>query len=531
MGIGIYLSTRRNTRPREEHGSAKWGEAAAVNRKYADKRFCENKILTQHVRIGFNAHTHRRNLNVMIVGGSGSGKTRFYAKPNVMQTAASSLVILDPKGEIARDTGHLLKASGMEVKVLDLINMHRSHCYNPFVYLRDDNDVQRLVTNLFKSTTPKGAQTQDPFWDTAASMLLLALMFYLKYEAPPDEQNFSMVMEMLRAGDVREDDDSYQSPLDELFDRLEMRNENHIAVKYYRDYRSGSAKTLKSIQITLAARLEKFNLESLAALTVTDELDLESIGEKRTVLFIIIPDNDSSFNFLVSILYTQLFQQLFYSADHKHGGSLPTHVHFLMDEFANVSLPDDFDKILSVMRSRGVSVSIILQNMAQLKALFEKQWESIVGNCDSFLFLGSGGADTTTPKMVSELLGKETLDTNTYGKSTGRNGNYSTNYQITGRELLTPDEVRMLDNRYALLFIRGELPILDDKYDILRHPNVGGTADGKAGRFMHGEVTESVATLVFDEDIDPAKLPEVTLPDGEEYELLSEEDLENLFNV
>jgi type IV secretion system protein VirD4 len=525
MGIGIYLSTKRNTRHREEHGSAKWGDVSSVNRKYADKRFTENKILTQHVRIGFNAKKHRRNLNVLVCGGSGAGKTRFYCKPNAMN-CNTSMVILDPKGEITRDVGYLLKKSGMVVKVLDLINMERSHCYNPFVYLKTDNDVQRLVTNLFKSTTPKGSQTQDPFWDTAASMLLLALVFYLKYEAPPDEQNFPMVMEMLRAGEVREDDDSYQSPLDELFDRLEMRSPDHIAVKYYRDYRSGSAKTLKSIQITLAARLEKFNLESLASLTVTDELELESIGEKKTALFIIIPDNDSSFNFLASILYTQLFQQLFYSADHKYGSSLPVHIHFLMDEFANVSLPDDFDKILSVMRSRGVSVSIILQNMAQLKALFEKQWESIVGNCDEFLYLG--GNEQSTHKYVSELLGKETLDTNTYGKSTGRNGNYSTNYQISGRELLTPDEVRMLDNRYALLFIRGERPIIDEKYDILRHPNVEGTADGKAERFQHGDVTDMVATLVFDPDIDPADLPELETADTD-YELLSEEDLENKF--
>jgi len=358
-------------------------------------------------------------------------------------------------------------------------------------------------------------------------MLLMALIFYLKYEAPEDEKNFAMVMEMLRYGDVREDDDSYQSPLDELYDRLEMRDPDHIAVKYYRDYRSGSGKTLKSIQITLASRLEKFNLESLAALSATDELDLGDIGEKKTVLFIIIPDNDSSFNFLVSILYTQLFQQLFYSADHKHGGLLPVHVHFLMDEFANVSLPDDFDKILSVMRSRGLSVSIILQNLAQLKALFEKQWESIIGNCDEFLYLG--GNEKSTHQYVSELLGKETLDTNTYGKSTGRQGNYSTNYQMTGRELLTPDEVRMLDNRYALLFIRGERPILDEKFDILRHPNIADTADGKAARFVHGKIMGSVATLVFDEDIDPARLTEFEIPDTD-YELLSEEDLQEQFN-
>ena len=527
MAIGIYLSTRRNTRPREEHGSAKWGEAVTVNRKYSDKRFTQNKILTQSVRIGLDGKKHRRNLNVLVCGGSGSGKTRYYAKPNAMQSN-TSMVILDPKGEITRDTGQLLVKSGMEVKVLDLINMERSHCYNPFVYLTSDNDVQRLVTNLFKATTPKGSQTQDPFWETAASMLLMALVFYLHYEAPPDEQNFSMVMEMLRSADVREEDEMYQSPLDELFERLEMRNPDHIAVKYYHDYRAGSGKTLKSIQITLAARLEKFNLESLAALTVTDELDLASLGEKKTALFVIIPDNDTSFNFLVSILYTQLFQQLFYSADHRHDGSLPVHVHLIMDEFANVSLPEDFDKILSVMRSRSVSVSIILQNMAQLKALFEKQWESIVGNCDEFLYLG--GNEQSTHKYVSELLGKETLDTNTYGKSTGRNGNYSTNYQMAGRELLTPDEVRMLDNRYALLFVRGERPIMDEKFDIMRHPSVGGTADGKAGAYRHGTVTESIAALMFDEQADLAKLPEFTLPEGEYYELFSEEDLEQLFN-
>jgi len=531
MGIGIYFSTRRNYRKGVEHGSAKWGDAAAVNRKYRNKAFADNKILTQNVRIGLDGRKHRRNLNILICGGSGAGKTRFYAKPNVMQ-ANTSMVILDPKGEIARDTGRLLKEKGMEVKVLDLINMWKSFCYNPFVYLNDDNDVQRLVTNLFKSTTPKGSQTQDPFWDTAASMLLLALIFFLKHEAPEEEQNFPMVMEMLRAGEVREEDDSYQSPLDELFERLEMDNPDHIAVKYYKDYRSGSAKTLKSIQITLAARLEKFNLESLASLTATDELNLGSLGEKKTALFIIIPDNDSSFNFLVSILYTQLFQQLFYTADHKYGGSLPVHVHFVMDEFANVSLPDDFDKILSVMRSRSVSVSIILQNIAQLKALFEKQWESIMGNCDEFLYLG--GNETSTHKLISEsFLGKETLDTNTYGKSTGRNGNYSTNYQQSGRELLTPDEVRMLDNRYALLFVRGERPIIDFKYDILKHPDVALTADGRAEPYNHGEVKNAIATITLEKMVRTNKDSDESIESSQEpespYALFSEEDLEQLF--
>ena len=521
MGIGIYFSTRRNYRRREEHGSAKWGDANAVNKKYAQFPKSENKLMTQNVSIGLNAKKHRRNLNTLVCGGSGAGKTRFYCKPNLMQ-ANTSFVVLDPKGEIVRDVGKLLEAKGYEIKVLDMISMEKSHCYNPFVYLRSDNDIQRLVTNLFKSTTPKGSQSNDPFWDTAASMLLLALVFYLHYEAPEDEQNFAMVMEMLRAGAIEDEEEPRPSPLDNLFSELEYENPEHIALKYYHSYHSGSAKTLKSIQITLAARLEKFNLESLAALTTADELELETLGEKKTALFALIPDNDTSFNFLVSILYTQLFQQLFYSADHIHGGSLPIPVHFVMDEFANVSLPDDFDKILSVMRSRSVSVSIILQNLAQLKALFEKQWESIVGNCDEFLYLG--GNEQSTHKYVSELLGKSTIDTNTYGKSSGRSGNYSTNYQISGRELLTPDEVRLLDNQYAILFIRGERPVLDFKYDILKHPNVALTADGKAGVYRHGEVKSDVATIELF-SFDKNKAPETEVAETN-YELLSDEDFE-----
>ena len=525
LAVGVILSSRRNYRRGEEHGSAKWGSARTVNRKYRAAAPEDNKIFTQNVRMGLDGRKHRRNLNTVVVGGSGAGKTRFYAKPNLCQ-ANTSFTVLDPKGELLRSTGHLLRQKGYEVRVLDLLNMEKSHCYNPFVYLRDDNDVQRLVTNLFKSTTPKGSQSNDPFWDTAASMLLLALIFYLKYEAPPDEQNFPMVMEMLRAADVREDCDEYTSPLDELFERLEMREPDHIAVKYYKDYHSGSAKTLKSIQITLAARLEKFNLSSLAALTATDELDLPSLGEKKVALFALIPDNDTSFNFLVSILYTQLFQQLFYLADHKYGGSLPVPVHFLMDEFSNVSLPEDFSKILAVMRSRNVFVSIILQNVAALKALFEKEWESILGNCDEFLYLG--GNETSTHKLISEsYLGKSTIDTNTYGKSSGRNGNYSTNYQFSGRELLTPDEVRMLDNRYALLFIRGERPVMDEKYDILKHPNIALTEDGGAAPYEHGGTENAVATLSF-AGVDAETLfePNEPIPD---YELLSDEDIEALF--
>lgn len=525
IAILIYYSSRKNYRRNEEYGSAKWGRATKICKKYIDKNNNNSKILTQNVQIGLDGRKHRRNLNVLICGGSGAGKTRFYAKPNIMQCNCS-FVILDPKGEILRDTGGLLEHKGYEVKVLDLINMDKSHCYNPFVYLKDDNDVQRLVTNLFKSTTPKGSQSNDPFWDTAASMLLLSLIFYLWYEAPEEEQNFTMVMEMLRAGDVKEDDDMYLSPLDLLFEKLENTNPDHIALKYYKDYHSGSAKTLKSIQITLASRLEKFNLRSLSMLTMTDELELSSLGEKKTALFALIPDNDTSFNFIVSILYTQLFQQLFYVADHKYKGSLPVPVHFVMDEFANVSLPDDFDKILSVMRSRQVSVSIILQNLAQLKSLFEKQWESIVGNCDEFLYLG--GNEQSTHKYVSELLGKENLDLNTYGKSHGRNGNYSTNYQQTGRELLTPDEVRMLDNKYAILFIRGERPIKDLKYDILKHPNLEYTTDGKAKAYEHGKINNAIATIEVDYNIDNYNFTDIE-EIAKDYEIISSEDIESYF--
>ena len=499
LSLAMYFTTRKNYRKREEYGSAKWGSARLVNKKYSDKDKFKNKLLTQNVAIGLDGRKHRRNLNTLVCGGSGAGKTRFYCKPNLMQ-CNTSFVVLDPKGEMLRDEGNLLEKEGYEIRVLDLINMEKSHCYNPFVYIKNDNDVQRLVTNLFKSTTPKGSQSSDPFWDTSSAMLLSSLIFYLWYEAPEDEQNFTMVMEMLRAGEVKEDDDMYLSPLDILFERLEARNPDHIAVKYYRDYHSGSAKTLKSIQITLASRLEKFNLKSLASLTITDELNLDMLGEKKMALFALIPDNDTSFNFIVSILYTQLFQQLFYVADHKYRGRLPVHVHFLMDEFANVSLPDDFDKILSVMRSREVSVSIILQNLAQLKSLFEKQWESIVGNCDEFLYLG--GNEQSTHKYVSELIGKETMDYDTYGKSLGNSGSYSTNYQIGGRELMTPDEVRMLDNKYAILFIRGERPVKDLKYDILKHPRVIDTADGKGEIYEHDNIKHSIGTITIDYDFD-----------------------------
>lgn len=511
MGIGIYFSTKRNTRFKEEHGSAKWGLTSAVNRKYRHRNARKNKILSQNVRIGLNGRKHKRNLNVLVVGGSGSGKTRCYAKPNVMQ-ANTSYVILDPKGEILRDTGNLLEAKGYEVRVLDLINMEYSHCYNPFAYLHDDKDVMKLVTNLIRNTTPKGSNTNDPFWERSETALLEALILYLLYQAPPEEQNFPMIMEMIAAAEVREEDESYQSPLGELFERLEMKDPENLAVKQYHIFKLAAGKTAKSILVSLGVRLEKFNLSSIAGITTADEMELSTLGEKKTALFAVIPDNDSSFNFIVGMLYTQLFQNLMYVADYKYGGRLPIHVHFVMDEFANVALPDEFDKLLSTMRSREISVSIILQNLAQLKALFKDTWESIVGNCDEFLYLG--GNEQSTHKYVSELLGKETLDTNTYGLSRGHNGSYSTNYQQTGRELYTPDEVRMMDNREAILFIRGERPVEDEKYDLMKHPLVSLTTDGGAKPYQHGRTKYALdwRSVMLD-------------PNGD-YDLLSEEEIE-----
>lgn len=514
LGVGIYLSSLRNYRKKEEYGSAKWGNTKQVNKKYADPKYFENKLLSQNVRIGLDGKKHRRNLNTIVIGGSGAGKTRFYGKPNIMQ-CNTSFVTLDPKGEILRDTGYLLEKEGYVIKVMDLINMNKSHCYNPFEYIHDDKDVLKLITNLIRNTTPKGSQTNDPFWEKSETALLEGLCLFLLHEAPKEEQNFTMMMEMIAAADVREDDEYYISPLDRLFNDLQREKPNSLAVKQYNIYKQAAGKTAKSILISVGVRLAAFNLESIASITSTDELELEKVGERKTAIFAVIPDNDSTFNFLVGMLYTQLFQTLYYQADIVHGGELPVPVHFLMDEFANVALPDEFDKLLSTMRSRQIFVSIIIQNLAQIKALYKDAWESIVGNCDELYYLG--GNEQSTHKFISEYLGKETLDTNTYGKSSGKSGSYSTNYQQVGRELLTADEVRLLDNDYALLFIRGERPIFDKKYDILKHPNVEYTKDGSAEAYQHGLIRHNIENW-----------QDITLTDYE-YELYSEQDLQEYF--
>lgn len=509
-GIGIFYSSQKNYRRGEEHGSARWGDARQICKKYSQKPYSQNILLTQNFRISLDTHKHRRCLNILVVGGSGAGKSRGFALPNIMQCCCS-MVITDPKAELLRKTGGLLEKKGYEVRVFDLINPDTSFCYNPFEYVHDDKDVLRLISNLIQNTTPKGSQSSDPFWEKSETALLQALMLYLLHEAPPEEQNFAMIMEMLGSAQVKEEDEDYESPLDILFDRLEMRDPDSIAVKQYHIYKQAAGKTAKSILISVGVRLAAFNLPQIAKLTNTDELDLSSMGERKVALFCCIPDADTSLNYLVGMIYSQLFQTLYYMADRVHGGALPVPVNCIMDEFPNVSLQNEFEKILATCRSRSIYCSIIIQNMSQLKALFKDSWESLVGNCDEFLYLG--GNEKETHKYVSELLGKETIDTNTYGQTKGKSGSYSTNFQQSGRELLQPDEVRMLDNQNALLFIRGERPILDAKYDLMKHPNIRYTEDGGAGPFNYAKAPLAHDDFMFDETR------------YDDYELLLDEDI------
>ena len=509
-GIGIFYSSQKNYRRGEEHGSARWGDARQICKKYSQKPYSQNILLTQNFRISLDTHKHRRCLNILVVGGSGAGKSRGFALPNIMQCCCS-MVITDPKAELLRKTGGLLEKKGYEVRVFDLINPDTSFCYNPFEYVHDDKDVLRLISNLIQNTTPKGSQSSDPFWEKSETALLQALMLYLLHEAPPEEQNFAMIMEMLGSAQVKEEDEDYESPLDILFDRLEMRDPDSIAVKQYHIYKQAAGKTAKSILISVGVRLAAFNLPQIAKLTNTDELDLSSMGERKVALFCCIPDGDTSLNYLVGMIYSQLFQTLYYMADRVHGGALPVPVNCIMDEFPNVSLPNEFEKILATCRSRSIYCSIIIQNMSQLKSLFKDSWESLVGNCDEFLYLG--GNEKETHKYVSELLGKETIDTNTYGQTKGKSGSYSTNFQQSGRELLQPDEVRMLDNQNALLFIRGERPILDAKYDLMKHPNIRYTEDGGAGPFNYAKAPLAHDDFTFDETR------------YDDYELLLDEDI------
>ena len=511
LGGIVYFGTRPNLRQGEEHGSAKWGSPKQVNAQIEQK---QSFPLTKHVRLGMDTHKHRRNLNILTLGGSGAGKTRSLALPGIMECNAS-FVVTDPKGEILSAVGHLLKEKGYTVKAFNLVDFSQSDGYNPFKYVRDDKDVLRLITNLIRNTTPKGSGGSDPFWEKAETALLESLMFYLLYEAPEEEQNFSMIMKMLSYADVREDKETYVSALDLLFKQLGDNQPMHIAVKQYRIYKQAAGKTAKSINISLAVRLAAFNMDQICSITDHDDMGISELGKQKTAIFAVIPDNDTSLSYLVGMLYTQIIQELYYQADHVYHGRLPIHVRMILDEFANVSLPEEFDKSLATMRSREISATIIVQNLAQLKGLYKEHgWETITGNCDTLLYLG--GNEQSTHEYISKLLGKETIDTRTHGQTKGKSGSYSTNMQTTGRELLTPDEVRLLDNNKALLFIRGFPAVMDDKYDLNHHPNIHMTVNGGYPPYIHKG--QSYSYIPFNEAFN--------FDNAEQYILLDESETE-----
>jgi len=467
--ILFYYTGQKNTRPGEEHGSASWGSVRELDKKYRDKDAGKNVILTQHLQMSMNGKLHRRNLLQIIVGGSGSGKTRFLAKPNLM-LANASFIVTDPKGEMLRAVGNLFLEEGYVLRVFDLIDPSKSDCYNPFCYIRKDADVFKLIDNFIKNTTPKGAKANDPFWEKSETALDAALMLYLLHEAPPEDQNMEAILYMIENGGAKEEDDDYQSPLDLLFEALEEEQPNHIAVRQYHIFKQAAGKTAKSILVSAAVRLASFTLPEIQRITATDDMELGKLGERKQAIFCIIPDsNDASLNFLVGMLYTQAFQEPYYQADKVHQGALPVPVRLMFDEFANVALPDGYARLQATMRSRNIMSTIILQNISQLKALFKDDWEGIIGNADSFVYLG--GNEQSTHKYISELLGKETIDTRTSSQSKGRNGSFSQNFQQTGRELASVDELAVLDGGKCILQLRGVRPFLSEKYDITKHLN------------------------------------------------------------
>ena len=482
-GIVLYYSAQQNRRPGEEHGSAKWGSVRELNKKYSDKDPKNNAILTRHLSMSLNGRQHLRNLLQIIVGGSGAGKTRYVVKPNLM-LANASFIATDPKGELVRAVAPLLLQQGYVVKVFDLIDPAHSDSYNPFRYIRKDSDVFRLINNFIQNTTPKGAHESDPFWTKSETALDAALMLYLLHEALPEEQTMEMMLTMIEYGAVKEDDDDYQSPLDLLFEALEEEQPGHIALRQYRIFKQAAGKTAKSILVSAAVRLAAFTLPEIQGITSEDSLELARLGERKQAVFCVIPDsNDNSLNFLVGMLYTQAFQELYYQADKVHQGPLPVPVRLMFDEFANVALPDGYARLQATMRSRNIMATIILQNISQLKALFKDDWEGIIGNADTLVYLG--GNEQSTHEYISKLLGKETISITSSSQSKGRSGSFSQSTQQTGRELMTPDEVRLLDNRKAMVFIRGERPVIDEKYDLMKHPNIAFTEDGGAAPYLH----------------------------------------------
>jgi len=484
IGAGVYVvviiymfGSKKNLMTGKEHGSAKWadrGDSLSI----ADPDPQKNILFTLTEKMSLDTRKTRKNLNVLVIGGSGSGKTRFFVKPNIMQHN-TSYVITDPKGELLKSTAKLLESEGFKIKVFNLIDMNHSNAYNPFEYLREDKDVLTMISLLIKNTTPVGQRSQDPFWEKAETALLQAICYYLYYEAPDEEQNFSMVMELLRAAEVRETDEAYESDLDLLFNYLKDKDPNHIALKQYAIFKQAAGQTAKSILVSVGVRLAAFNQRNIGALTITDNLDLQDLGTEKTVLFVVVPDSHDTFNFLVAMMYSQIFDSLYFRADNEFGGRLPVHVRFLLDEFANIGQIPDFEKKVATMRSREISVSIIIQNLAQLKTNYKESWESITGNCDSLLFLG--GQEQTTLEYISKRLGKQTIEIKTTGQSKGKSSSNSINFGKHGRELMQPDEISQMPDKQCILLIRGMKPFYSQKIVIENLKNYDRLDDTNEG--------------------------------------------------
>lgn len=492
MAILMYYTSQRNLMPGKEFGTARFENPQRANKILADKDENFNRVLSQNVKMSLDFRRLKLNGNILICGGSGAGKTFYEVKPNLMQMPHNcSFICTDPKGEILRSCGQMLKDNGYNVKVINLLEMDKSDCYNPFSYIREETDVVKLITNLISNTTPKGSTPSDPFWEKAEGLFLQSIFYYVWLVEPASRRNFETVLKLIGEAEVAEQ--GKMSMLDKRMKKLEELSPlgaNHPAVKQYNKCMRGAGDTVRSIIISANSRLAYLENQQVLRLLSKDELNLADIGigvngdgETKTALFCVIPDSDKSYNFIIGLLYTQIFQELYYQADFNCGGALPIHVTFMLDEFANVALPDDYCSLLSTMRSRSISSIIIIQNFAQLKALFKDTWETIPGNCDTFIYLG--GNEQSTHKYVSELLGKGTIDKKSSGETRGRQGSSSRNYDVLGRELFTPDEVRKLDNKKCIVFIRGFDPIIDGKFVPFGHPMFQQTADGKGKAYIH----------------------------------------------
>ena len=504
-----------------EYGSARWGGAEDI-KPYIDPVFENNVLLTQTERLTMNSRPkqpkYARNKNILVIGGSGSGKTRFFVKPNLMQMH-SSYVVTDPKGTVLLECGKLLQQKGgYRIKVLNTINFKKSMKYNPFAYLRSEKDILKLVNTIIANTKGDGEKSGEDFWVKAEKLYYTALIGYIWYEAPDEEKNFTTLLEMINASEAREDDEDFQNPVDLMFERLEEKDPEHFAVKQYKKYKLAAGKTAKSILISCGARLAPFDIKELRDLMETDEMELDTIGDRKTALFVIISDTDDTFNFVVSILYTQLFNLLCDKADDEYGGRLPVHVRCLLDEFANIGQIPKFEKLIATIRSREISASIILQSQSQLKAIYKDNADTIVGNCDTTLFLG--GKEKTTLKEISEILGKETIDSFNTSETRGRELSHGLNYQKLGKELMTQDEIAVMDGGKCILQLRGVRPFFSDKFDITKHPNYKylSDADKKNTFDMEKHLRRRPAIVKPDEVFDYYEIDAASLDGDADHE-------------